>query len=207
MSITRHCNTETHEELPFKQLHTLEKRKQESARIREKYPDRIPVIVERASTSDFPDIDKKKYLCPSDLTVGQFMLVIRKRVQLTPEKAMYVFVNNVLPPTNSLMSSLYEGQKDEDGFLYLSYSGENYFGGKCMTDEDYFGGGDAQNHPIASRAVRHTMPTAPLSCFQMLRLCAASNDMTIGNSIACLLGVWDGSVAWARDTHELQLML
>merc|ERR1711959_858628 len=176
MSITRHCNTETHEELPFKQLHTLEKRKQESARIREKYPDRIPVIVERASTSDFPDIDKKKYLCPSDLTVGQFMLVIRKRVQLTPEKAMYVFVNNVLPPTNSLMSSLYEGQKDEDGFLYLSYSGENYFGG-----------GDAQNHPIASRAVRHTMPTAPLSCFQMLRLCAASNDMTIGNSIARLL--------------------
>ena len=30
--------------------------------MREKYPDRIPVIVERAAGSDIPDIDKKKYL-------------------------------------------------------------------------------------------------------------------------------------------------
>ena len=27
------------------------------------------------------------------------------------------------------MSAIYEENKDEDGFLYLSYSGENVFGG------------------------------------------------------------------------------
>ncbi|KAA3462778.1 autophagy-related protein 8i [Gossypium australe] len=37
-----------------------ERMQAEAARIREKYPDRIPVIVERADKSDMPDIDKKK---------------------------------------------------------------------------------------------------------------------------------------------------
>jgi len=36
-----------------------EKRQSEADRIREKYPDRIPVIVEKAERSDIPDIDKK----------------------------------------------------------------------------------------------------------------------------------------------------
>jgi GABA(A) receptor-associated protein len=50
--------------------------------------------------SDIPDIDKKKYLVPADLTVGQFVYVIRKRIKLQPEKAIFIFVNNnVLPPT------------------------------------------------------------------------------------------------------------
>jgi GABA(A) receptor-associated protein len=39
-----------------------------------------------------PEIDKKKYLVPTDLTVGQFVYVIRKRIDLNAEKALYVFV-------------------------------------------------------------------------------------------------------------------
>jgi GABA(A) receptor-associated protein len=71
--------------------------------------------------SDIAAIDKKKYLVPSDLTVGQFCYVIRKRIKLTPEKAIFIFVNEVLPPTAALMSSIYEEHKDEDGFLYITY--------------------------------------------------------------------------------------
>ena len=69
-----------------------------------------------------------RYLVPSDLTVGQFVYVIRKRIELPPEKAIFIFVSNVLPPTASLMSEIYADQKDEDGFLYITYSGENTFG-------------------------------------------------------------------------------
>lgn len=112
----------------FKSEHPLEKRQAEAQRIREKYPDRIPVIVEKAGRSDIPDIDKKKYLVPADLTVGQFIYVIRKRIKLPPEKAIFIFVDNVIPPTASLMSAVYEVQRDEDGFLYVTYSGENTFG-------------------------------------------------------------------------------
>ena len=49
-----------------------------SERIRGKYPDRIPVICEKNEKSNVPDIDKKKFLVPGDLTVAHFILVIRK---------------------------------------------------------------------------------------------------------------------------------
>ncbi|KAM0848729.1 hypothetical protein ACQ4PT_054196 [Festuca glaucescens] len=112
----------------FKLEHPLERRQAEANRIREKYHDRIPVIVEKAGKSDIPDIDKKKYLVPADLTVGQFMYVVRKRIKLGAEKAIFIFVKDTLPPTAALMSAIYEENKDEDGFLYMTYSGENTFG-------------------------------------------------------------------------------
>ncbi|XP_020697853.1 autophagy-related protein 8f [Dendrobium catenatum] len=112
----------------FRLEHDFEKRSSEAARIREKFPDRVPVIVEKADRSDIPNIDKKKYLVPSDLTVGQFVYVIRKRIKLSAEKAIFIFVDNVLPPTGAVMSTIYEEKKDEDGFLYVTYSGENTFG-------------------------------------------------------------------------------
>ena len=40
--------------------------------------------------------DKLKYL---SLSVAQFMYIIRKRIQLAPEKAMFLFVNRMLPTT------------------------------------------------------------------------------------------------------------
>lgn len=51
--------------------------------------------------------------------------MIRKRIKLEPEKAIFIYVDEVLPPTAALMSSIYEEYKDEDGFLYVTYSGEN----------------------------------------------------------------------------------
>ena len=39
----------------------IEQRKNEAERIRERYPDRIPVICEKSETSKLPDIDKTKY--------------------------------------------------------------------------------------------------------------------------------------------------
>jgi GABA(A) receptor-associated protein len=80
------------------------------------------VICEKVEKSDIATIDKKKYLVPADLTVGQFVYVIRKRIKLSPEKAIFIFVDEVLPPTAALMSSIYEEHKDEDGFLYITYA-------------------------------------------------------------------------------------
>ncbi|XP_004289170.1 PREDICTED: autophagy-related protein 8C-like [Fragaria vesca subsp. vesca] len=106
----------------------LEKREAEAARIREQHPDRVPVIVEKAEKSDVPDIEKNKYLVPADITVGQLVFVIRKKIKLDADQAIFVFVKDILPPTAALMSSIYEENKDEDGFLYMTYSGESTFG-------------------------------------------------------------------------------
>lgn len=68
----------------------------------------LQVIVEKAPKARVGDLDKKKYLVPSDLTVGQFYFLIRKRIHLRPEDALFFFVNNVIPPTSATMGSLYQ---------------------------------------------------------------------------------------------------
>lgn len=114
--------------MSFKKEHSLEKRKTESQKIREKYPDRIPIIVEKEASSDVPDIDKKKFLVPDNLTMCQFQYVIRKRIKVNPEKAIFLFTNGKLIPSSNLLVNVYDEQADEDGFLYMVYNGENTFG-------------------------------------------------------------------------------
>ena len=112
----------------FKERHDFESRVQESSRVISKYTERIPVIVEKSPHSDVPGIDKCKYLVPKDLTVGQFIYVLRKRLELKPSQSIFIFINNNLPPASALMSSIYKEHSDSDGFLYVLYSGESAFG-------------------------------------------------------------------------------
>ena len=115
---------------PIKEEKSFEERSAESKRIREKHPNRIPIICEKSTRcgSNMPDIDKRKYLVPSDLTMGQFIFVIRKRMNLTPHKSIFVFVNHTLPQSSESISNIYDNYKDDDGFLYVEYSSENTFG-------------------------------------------------------------------------------
>jgi GABA(A) receptor-associated protein len=114
--------------MKFKLEYTFEKRVEESQRVLSKYPDRVPVICEKNSKSSFEDLDKKKYLVPVDLTAGQFVYIIRKRLKLPAEKAIFLFIATIIPPTSANMSSLYDQYKDKDGFLYITYSEESVFG-------------------------------------------------------------------------------
>ncbi|KFO25016.1 Gamma-aminobutyric acid receptor-associated protein-like 1 [Fukomys damarensis] len=88
----------------------------------------LNVIVEKAPKARVPDLDKRKYLVPSDLTVGQFYFLIRKRIHLRPEDALFFFVNNTIPPTSATMGQLYEDNHEEDYFLYVAYSDESVYG-------------------------------------------------------------------------------
>lgn len=104
-------------------------RKLESAVMLRKYPDRIPIIIEQSqSCKDLFPIDKNKFLVPNDLTMGQFVCVIRKRLKLPPEKALFLFVSDVILKNNSIISNVYDEYKDKDGFLYIFYSSESTFG-------------------------------------------------------------------------------
>lgn len=115
-------------DIPYKQSFPFAQRHAEAQRIREKFPGRVPVIVEKAPRSDVPMIDKKKFLVPSDLTIGQFIFVVRKRLSLPPEKALFLFCENSLPTTGTLMREIYATYASNDGFLYCTYSGESSFG-------------------------------------------------------------------------------
>ncbi|XP_057424064.1 autophagy-related protein 8i-like [Lotus japonicus] len=112
----------------FKDEFTFDQRLEESREIIAKYPDRVPVIVERYLKSDLPELGKRKYLVPRDLSVGHFIHILSSRLSLPPGKALFVFVKNTLPQTASMMDSVYRSFRDEDGFLYMYYSTEKTFG-------------------------------------------------------------------------------
>ena len=114
----------------FKKNYSFEDRKRESARVMSKYEDRIPVICEKniRATTTLPCVDKYKYLIPRDLTVGQFIYVIRKRIHITPEQGIYFFIDGIIPQNNDTLYNIYHKHKDKDGFLYVSYTNENTFG-------------------------------------------------------------------------------
>ena len=114
----------------FKLENTLESRKSESARILDKYKDKIPIILE---LTDNIKIDKKKFLLMHDMCMSQFAYIIRKRINLKPEEAMFIFINDKIIPYNTIMSTIYNENKDVDGFLYATVSLENTFGYKTHT--------------------------------------------------------------------------
>ena len=112
----------------YKKTYPFLKRKAEAERIRAKYPDRIPLIVEKHHSSDVEAMDKTKFLVPCDLTVGQFIYVVRKRLKLNQNHALFLFIGNTMISGHIILSQVYQENKDEDGFLYCEYSGENCFG-------------------------------------------------------------------------------
>merc|ERR1719440_233097 len=123
----------------------FEKRSADAHRILSKYPDRIPVICERAPRSTLPDIDKKKFLVPGTMIGGEFQYIIHKHINknanssMAPDHTIYLFVSNTTTPkSGALMSEIYDQYKADDGFLYITYSAENTLGGEYPRVWDSF---------------------------------------------------------------------
>jgi GABA(A) receptor-associated protein len=113
----------------FKTKHSFENRLKEGNRILSKYPDKLPVICERSKSEKvIADIDKHKYLIPVELTLGQFIYVIRKRLNLGPNHALFLLIEGNSPSHSTLMSELYSKYKSNDQYLYITYAAENTFG-------------------------------------------------------------------------------
>lgn len=112
----------------FKEQYNRFERTAQSSRVMEKHPDRVPVIVERKDKTNLPELDKSKYLVPKNITIGQFMFILRTRIKVNKDQAIFVFVDNKLPAVSELISTVYDNHKDEDGFMYMTYAGESTFG-------------------------------------------------------------------------------
>ena len=99
--------------------------------ILEKYPDRVPLIIQPSKNDrDLYPIDKSKYITPRDLTLLQLQQIIRKRVKFPAEKAMFMFINNKIYPITTAVGPIYDTNKDADGFLYVTYCQESTFGSR-----------------------------------------------------------------------------
>ncbi|XP_064403436.1 microtubule-associated proteins 1A/1B light chain 3C-like [Halichondria panicea] len=114
----------------FKQRRSFASRKDEVASIRSKFPQKVPVIVEKYNKEkDLPLLDKTKFLVPEELTMSQFVTIIRNRMGLSHTQAFYLLVNNKsLASMATTMSQIYDQERDEDGFLYMVYASHEFFG-------------------------------------------------------------------------------
>lgn len=95
-----------------------------------RYPNKVPVYVKKSKNDkNLKDIEKNKFIVPNDITVGQFLTIIRKRINLNHEMALFIFINDtILPLQSETMKNLYYEHRNEDGLLELQYCGENTFG-------------------------------------------------------------------------------
>jgi len=110
----------------FKEKYTFEERQKQSLNIFNKYKDSIPIYIDFTNFSK--TTEKSKFVIPNGFTIGQLLTAIRMKMSLNPASALFLFINNRLIPVTTVVSTLYETNKDDDGFLYVSCSEENTFG-------------------------------------------------------------------------------
>ena len=107
----------------------FDKRIYDAIRLKQKYPDRVPVIVD-SMTDKAPVIKNHKYLVPTDITLAQFMFIIRKNITLKSDEALYFFIGSkkIMETGSKLLSEIYKSHADSDKFLYIYYDIESTFG-------------------------------------------------------------------------------
>ncbi|KAL6480474.1 hypothetical protein AOLI_G00059250 [Acnodon oligacanthus] len=118
------------EMMPFKQRKCLATRKDEVCTIRSKFPNKLPVIVERyIREKQLPLLDKTKFLVPHELTMGQFLCLLRSKIALEASQTLYLLISGKsMCCMTASMAEIYSQHRDPDGFLYMTYASQDMFG-------------------------------------------------------------------------------
>ena len=120
------------------------KRLSKSQFLRQKYPGRVPVIVDRANLQT-PKLSDNRFIVPlettiqtsngqditTSMTMGALLHIIRKHMPtLTPEQSIFMFIHekNIMPPISATLAQIYTEHQDKSGFLLISVSVETTFG-------------------------------------------------------------------------------
>jgi GABA(A) receptor-associated protein len=103
---------------------------EQSANILTKYKNKVPIII--WEIHDNIELDKRKFIVSKDLSIGQFLYVIRKRCKISSEEGLFMFIHTpdekvILAPNTGLVGIVYSAN-NIGGFLRVSISKENTFG-------------------------------------------------------------------------------
>ena len=113
----------------FKTKYSFKDRLSECSKIKNHYPDRVPVICEKArGCKGIELLDKIKYLVPITMKVCEFIMVIKKRLKMSPNFALFFMTGGVMLSGHMLINDVYNSYKFADGFLYVVYAEETVFG-------------------------------------------------------------------------------
>ncbi len=97
-----------------------------------KHPNRVPIII---SSTSFKEHGQHRFIVPNNITICEFMKILRNKVSLKPEDAIFIFVNDkslknnaIMVPSSASVESIYNQYKDQNLILNLIYEKEAVFG-------------------------------------------------------------------------------
>jgi hypothetical protein len=116
----------------YREKHSFQYIKNETDNIKLKHPNRVPILisVSQNDKSLFNLITNHKYMIPKDMTFTEFIQIIRHRIHLDSNEALFAILSeqNIMPKMSSLVGELYEKYKSNDGYLVITLTKENTFG-------------------------------------------------------------------------------
>ena len=116
-------------EFKYKSKESKESRISQSKELLEKYPGKIPVILEKDPACKLIELGKTKYLLERKCTANQVMEMIRKKTTLKQEDALFLQVRAKFSITGEkTIGEIYDTYKDADGFLYVMFTTELIYG-------------------------------------------------------------------------------
>jgi GABA(A) receptor-associated protein len=96
-----------------------------------KYPDRVPIVI---TSKTYIKDNQLRFAVPQNLTITQFMVLLRTKIELKPEEAIFFFVKDndtgqdIMVQSSVTIEYLYTQYKDKDSILNLFFEKEAVFG-------------------------------------------------------------------------------
>ena len=139
-------------QLTYKDRVSFEDRVKEAEDSKSRYPNKVPLVIERHKSEKYlPEMDKVnigdfdlsltfcflqiKWLVPQEMSLAQLSGVIKQRLELPPQADQQLFLliqspelGPSIPSLLSSVSSLHSSYSNTDGFLYLHYSSQEAYG-------------------------------------------------------------------------------
>ena len=113
----------TYKDLP------IEKRTADATKIRTKYPDMIPVLLDHNL-----ELKKFKYLVPNYFSFAELMATVRMQMSIMPpDVGLFLFVNNEMPPMTSRLCDLSKScPRNSTAAIHLFYKTMGCVGGLLL---------------------------------------------------------------------------
>tara|TARA_B100000900_G_scaffold384321_1_gene373046 strand:- start:188 stop:598 length:411 start_codon:yes stop_codon:yes gene_type:complete len=95
----------------------------------EKHPNRVPIIVKFYDNIKY-HLNNPYFMCKKNITISEFLLIIRKRLKINKNVAIFLFLdNNILPSISNRIEEIYNKHHDPDtNDLVVYITLENCFG-------------------------------------------------------------------------------
>jgi hypothetical protein len=125
----------------FRKRFKFEERKEITDKILGKYEEKCPLYLSFDSQLNLKSLKNyNRYIVTNNLTLSQFLMIVKKKINFDSTESLTLFIeiydknssnikDTIVAPLSSSIASIYDMNKNDDGFLYMRLVKENVFGG------------------------------------------------------------------------------